>query len=168
MVERLEGAEPGPDKLLTIIRIQTEVAQVGPDLEQVMNLVARRAQSLTGATGAAVELVEGSRMVYHAATGTASAQLGMGLERAGSLSGLCVDQGIALTCDDAETDPRVDREACRRVGLRSMIVVPLLHEGRALGVLKVLSAAPDAFNDSQVELLGLMAELIAAAMHHAR
>lgn len=168
MVERLEGAEPGPDKLLTIIRIQTEIAQLGPDLEQVMTLVARRAQSLTGATGAAVELVEGARMVYRAATGTASPQLGLGLERDGSLSGLCVDQGIPLVCDDAETDPRVDREACRRVGLRSMIVVPLFHAGRAIGVLKVLSAAPDGFTDGHVELLGLMAELIAAAMHHAR
>lgn len=168
MVERLDGPAPEPDRLLAIIRIQTEIAQLGPDLDRVMALVARRAQSLTGGTGAAVELVEGDRMVYRAATGTASSQLGLALGRAGSLSGLAVDQGIALCCDDAETDPRVDLDACRRVGLRSMIVVPLLHDGGAVGVLKVLSAAPNAFTDSHVELLGLMADLIAATMHHAR
>lgn len=168
MVEHLDGAEPGSEKLLTLLRIQTEIAQLGPDLDGVISLVARRAQSLTGATGAAVELVEGDQMVYRAATGTAAPQLGLSLDRTGSLSGLCVAQGIALCCDDAELDPRVDRDACRRVGLRSMIVVPLLHGGIAVGALKVLSPVPAAFTDSHAELLALMADLIAAAMHHAR
>jgi len=44
-----------------------------------------------------------------------------------------------LRCDDTESDPRVNREACRKIGLRSMVVVPLYHNGGPVGVLKVLS-----------------------------
>ena len=53
--------------------------------------------------------------------------LGLRLARKGSLSGLCVQTGDILRCEDSEIDPRVDREACRRVGLRSMVVTPLKH-----------------------------------------
>lgn len=167
MVERLDGPSPDAEQLLAVIGIQTEIAQLGRDLDGVMTLVARRAQALTGATGAAVELAEGDAMVYRAATGIAAPQLGLRIARDGSLSGLCVREGIPLACDDSERDPRVDRESCRKVGLRSMIVVPLGHHGEVVGVLKVLSPVPNAFTDSQIALLGLMADLIAAAMYHA-
>jgi signal transduction histidine kinase len=61
----------------------------------------------------------------------------------------------------------VDREACRKVGLRSMIVVPLHHNGRAVGVLKVLSTGPSAFAERDARALQLMAGLIGAAMSNA-
>ena len=72
-----------------------------------------------------------------------------------------------LTCDDSETDPRVDKEACRLVGLRSMIVVPLRHEAEVVGVLKVFSPDPRNFDDADMEILGLMSDLIASAMFNA-
>ena len=56
-----------------------------------------------------------------------------------SLSGLCIAQNTTLYCKDSETDERVDREACRRVGLRSMAVVPLIHCDEPIGVLKIYS-----------------------------
>ena len=114
-------------RLLEVIRMQTEIAKLGMDLGGVMALVAERAQRLTGAFGAAVELAEEDDMVYRAASGAAELHLGMRLKRSSSLSGRCIHEEIALQCDDSDTDPRVDREACRLIGLRSMIVVPL-HE----------------------------------------
>ncbi|CDG80983.1 sensor domain-containing diguanylate cyclase [Janthinobacterium agaricidamnosum] len=160
-------SSPSAATLLEIIRIQTEIAKAGLDLADVMALVARRAQFLTGAAGAVVELAEGEQMVYRAACGIAEPQLGLRLQQRGSLSGLCVEQGKILHCTDSETDPRVDREACRKVGLRSMILVPLHHLDVTVGALKVLSPLPCAFNDGDIEVLGLMSELIAAAMFHA-
>jgi diguanylate cyclase (GGDEF)-like protein len=61
----------------------------------------------------------------------------------------------------------VDREACRLVGLRSMVVEPLIHNGSAVGALKVFSSRPSAFGEGDVRVLGLMSDLIAAAMFHA-
>jgi diguanylate cyclase (GGDEF)-like protein len=129
--------------------------------------VAERAQFITGATGAVVELAEGDDMVYRAVAGAAANLLGLRLQRKNSLSGQCVDSGTTLRCDDSETDARVDRDACRKVGLRSMIVVPLIHLGAAAGVLKVFSPRSHAFGAGDIRLLGLMSELIAAAMYHA-
>lgn len=154
--------------LLDIIKVQTEIVQMGLDLGGVMAVVAQHAQRLTNAAGAVVELAEGEEMVYRAATGTAASELGLRLKRQGSLSGLCVAEGQPLRCDDAETDERVDREACRRVGLRSMIVVPLKHaEVVVVGVLKVFAPNPHAFSAADIQILEIMSDLIAAAMFHA-
>jgi diguanylate cyclase (GGDEF)-like protein len=72
-----------------------------------------------------------------------------------------------LRCDDSETDCRVDLEACRKVGLRSMVVVPLRHQDTVVGVLKVMSERVGAFDDADLNLLGLMSDMIAASMFHA-
>ncbi|MFC5568792.1 diguanylate cyclase domain-containing protein [Lysobacter yangpyeongensis] len=150
-----------------MIQAQTEIARLGVDLGGVMALAAERAQALTHAAGAAIELVEADDLVYGASCGIAEMHLGLRLARGRSLSGLCVEHGRAFRCEDSETDPRTDTEACRRVGLRSMIVVPLRHHERVVGVLKVLSPEPSAFDDEDQHVLGLIAELIAAAMFHA-
>lgn len=155
------------EKLKQVIATQAAIARLGFDLGGVMDLVAEHTLSLLGADGAVIELAEGEEMVYRAASGTASSSLGMRIRREGSLSGRCVSEGKALLCEDAETDPRVDRAACRRVGLRSMVVLPLLHDEHTVGVLKAMSARPGAFTEEDTALLGLMGEAVASAMFHA-
>lgn len=166
-MDETRQSQPGDAQLLAVIRTQTEIARLGLDLNGVMALVAERAQLITGATGAVVELADGDDMVYRAVAGVASRMLGLRLSRKNSLSGLCVELASTLRCEDSETDARVDREACRKVGLRSMIVVPLIHNGDAVGAMKVFSSVPAAFGEGEVQTLGLMSELIAAAMYHA-
>lgn len=161
------GAAADQEILVEMIRAQTEIAKLGLDLGGVMNFVADRVRELTSAGGAIVELAEGADMVYRAASGMAESQLGLRLTREGSLSGLCVTLGEVLRCDDSETDPRVNTMACRQVGLRSMVVAPLSHNGTTVGVLKIASPKPGAFAEPHVRILELMSELIAAAMFHA-
>ena len=155
------------EKLKQVIAAQADIARMGYDLGGVMSLVAERTLDLAGADGAVIELAEGDQMVYRAAAGIAARSLGMRISRHGSLSGLCVEQGKALLCEDSETDPRVDREACRRVGLRSMLVLPLLHDGHTVGVLKAMSDQVDGFTDAHAELLGLLVDAVTASMFHA-
>lgn len=167
-MEKPNGATAlGSNVLLEIIRTQTEVAKVGFDLGQVITLVAGRSQQLTNAAGAVVELAEDGDMVYRAVSGIADRQLGLRLKQQGSLSGACMRERRILKCVDSETDDRVDREACRRVGLRSMVVVPLSHLDSVVGVIKVVSAKVDAFSDEDIQVLNLMSDLIAASMFHA-
>ncbi len=154
-------------RLLEVIKTQTEVAKLGLDLGAVMALVTERSQQLTRAVGAVLELAEGDEMVYRAASGTAQRFLGLRLARASSLSGQCVLEGHPLRCNDSEDDARVDREACRRVGLRSMVVVPLRHHETVVGVLKVMSNRVSGFDEDDLKILGLMSDLIAASMFHA-
>lgn len=154
------------ERLLSIIRLQTEIAKLGLDLFSVMATAASGVQNLTNADAAAVETAEGDEMVYRACSGAAGSLLGLRLKIQGSLSGLCVTKGVALRCDDSETDSRVDIAACRKVGVGSMIVTPLLHGKEVIGVLKVWCRKPNSFDDSDMEIVGLVSELIAASMFH--
>ena len=72
-----------------------------------------------------------------------------------------------LRADDTETDPRVHREACRALGIRSMLVLPLLAEGRGIGVIKVAHPEPGAFGERAEHTLALLAGLMAAALRDA-
>jgi diguanylate cyclase (GGDEF)-like protein len=167
MANKDEPTDPDSNVLIEIIAAQSEIAKLGLDLGGVMEFVAERVQKLTHAESSVVEIAEDDEMVYRAATGMAKAQLGLRLMRKGSLSGLCVDKGQVLKCIDSETDPRVDREACRRVGLRSMVVAPLGHGETIVGALKIMSSKLNAFADKDIRILELMSELIAASMYFA-
>ena len=163
----LSGSMPSPQRLMDIIKTQTEIAKTGLDLSKIMDLVAQRAHGLTGGTGSVVELSEGEDMVYRATSGSAAHFLGFRMQREGSISGLCMSSVSALMCNDSENDPRVNTEACRRVGARSMILVPLTSGTQVVGVLKVLSDQPNVFCSSELMTLQLMSELIGAAISNA-
>jgi len=160
-------AMPSSQQLLQVIRIQTEIAKLGLDLGGVMQFIVEQTLPLIDADGAAIELAEGGEMVYRAAAGIASPQLGLRLNLDTSLSGLCVIKGEVLSCADSEIDPRVDRLACQKVGLRSMIVMPLMHKGVTVGVLKAMSKQADKFSEADIRLLSMLSEVVAAAMYFA-
>jgi diguanylate cyclase (GGDEF)-like protein len=157
----------GDERLLAIIRTQTEIAASDLNLLATMQLIAERSQELTRASGAVIEIAEGDEMVYEVTTGDATPYLGMRLKQDASLSGLCVAEGRLLRSDDTCEDQRVDTEACQRVNAAAMICVPLLHRREVVGVLKVYSAVAHNFSDDDVEALELLTDLIAAHISHA-
>jgi diguanylate cyclase (GGDEF)-like protein len=160
-------SEPSREHLRAIIQTQTEIAASDLDLDSIMELIAARAQELTGATAGVVEIADGGEMVYRVTTGEATPFLGVRLKKATSLSGLCVTESRVLRSDDTAGDPRVDAVACKRVNARSMLCVPLVHQAQPVGVLKVYSPVPNAFDTGDVETLELLSDLIAAHMSHA-
>jgi len=155
-------------RVLAIIETQNASASASLALDGVMALVASRAQEITGAAAGVVELLEGEEMVHHAVSGAAAPFVGVrSAVKKASLSGLCLLQNEVLVCDNAEDDPRVDREACMRVGARSMLCVPLVHSKQAVGVLKVYDPNASAFGDDDVTTLRVLSGIIATAMAHA-
>ena len=155
------------DTLLAVIAVQQEIVQADLSLDGVMNVVADAAARLTTSDAAVVELLEGDEMVYRAAAGAATPHVGLRLDAAHSLSGLCVTLDQTLVCNDCEVDERVDRQACRVVGARSMLVTPLRHRSTPLGVLKVYSSRCAAFDAVAADTLQLLVGIIAASMHRA-
>ena len=155
-------------RLQTVIETQNAINGASLDPTGVMQLVTERAARLTGAQAAVVELAEGDEMVYRAATGTAESHVGLRLRIDGSLSGLCVRTGEVLQCDDTGSDPRVDADACRRIGAGSMVVAPLICESDAVGVLKVVATQPHGFDDEDVEILRMLAGVIASSIRRAQ
>lgn len=153
---------------MAIVAAQTEIVASGLELNAVMDLVCREARKLTRADGAVLEISQGDEMSYRAAAGSAVAYLGQSPKQLGSLSGACLAAGRALRCDDCTVDERVDREACARAGVAAMLCVPLVHQGRTLGVLKVVAGQVRAFDDRDETTLNLLSGLIAAQLLHAQ
>src|SRR5271168_3381414 len=94
-------------------------------LDEVLQLVAERALAITGADGVAVALAEGDAIVCRASAGTIAPDAGVRLDPNSGFSGECLVSGSIVRCDDAETDSRVNLLACRGLGVRSMLAVPL-------------------------------------------
>lgn len=151
-------------RLQRIIDTQTAFVQSRLDLAGFMQMTVDTLQELTEARGAVIELVDGEWMVYRCASGLVAEHVGLRLRRDGSLSGMCIREMRSLRCEDSETDPRVDREACRCVGVRSMICAPLFRDGAPIGVLKVMSDHVDAFDAEDAQTLDLLAGVLGAAL----
>jgi diguanylate cyclase len=150
--------------LAEVVATQNAISTSDFELDAVMSEIVTQTRRLTRADGAVVEMVEGDEMVYRAVAGSSEPHLGLRLKIATSLSGLCVSSGEIVLCDDSETDPRVDREATRKVGARSMVVVPLRHRDEVAGVLKVSSRQPSAFGERELRVLQMMADVLGSAI----
>ena len=129
-------------------------------------VIAQRAQAFTNASGAAIALSEGNvdEIVCRARSGSSAPDVGVTLRVEGSFTGLCIQSGKELRCDDAETDTRVDTVAIRALGIRSMVVTPVKDDNKVVGVLAVFAATPHAFTITHVAVLKTMADQISALL----
>ena len=155
-------------RLAAVVATQQEVLAAISDLDKVMTLVVERTPEATNGDGAVIEVVEGDDLVYRAASGAAKNQAGLRLSLSKSLSGLAVREKTLMRCDNTETDLRVDAAACRTMGIRSMVIAPLLEGNVAVGALKTFSQEAQAFSDLDVYVLQLLAGMTSAALLHAR
>jgi len=106
--------------------------------------------------------------VCRASSGPDAPPVGARLQVGSGFSGECVKTGRLLRCDDTEADPRVDRENCRALGIRSMVAAPLRDAEKVIGILDVFSAQPDVFSEADGKALQHLADTIAAAFHRAQ
>jgi diguanylate cyclase (GGDEF)-like protein/PAS domain S-box-containing protein len=166
LLERI--AREDTERIGRVVAAQTAIAGGSGELVATLDLVAHEACAIVGGDGAVVELPDGEDMVYRAGAGAGAAHLGTRIGIAGSLSGSVLRTGESAFCLDASVDPRVDQAACARIGVGSMVVVALLHDGTAIGVLKVYANAAHAFADRDVQTLELLAGLAAATVHRAQ
>lgn len=155
------------ERLSAITAVQQEMAAAAPDQDGIMKLAASRAQQLTGADGAFIEVVEGDEIVFRAASGANASQFGVRLRMGVSFSAMAIRNDEILRCHDTELDPRVNCEECRTAGIRSMVVVPLRHQYNSMGALRVFSSRPNAFGEAEVQSLQLVTHFMSAAINQA-
>lgn len=125
-------------------------------LDLVLNQIVEQACLATGATGSAIALTRDGEMVCRATTGRTAPDLGVRLDNAG-FSAECLRVGTLQRCDDTETDPRVDAAACRLLGVRSILVVPLWYWGEFMGIFEIFSPRPNAFGERDEQTLQALA-----------
>ncbi|WP_413294287.1 CHASE3 domain-containing protein [Bdellovibrio sp. HCB185ZH] len=158
------------DLLTEVITIQNDIASSSLDMKSMLSKVVKLSMHLTRSDGAIIEELdlESGDLIYKHAAGAAVMYLGMRVQSRSSFSGLCIREGRPLICHDSEEDARVDREACRRVHARSMIVVPLYYGDKLLGVLKNYSDRPHFYSEEAFEALTLVSRMLSSSLGQAK
>jgi hypothetical protein len=100
-------------------------------------------------------------MRCRAKIGAAVPDVGTPLYSSIGLSGLCLQTGEVQLSNDTNVDSRVDLKACKKLGIRSLLVLPLQANTAVLGVLELASVNANAFNPIEVaRMSGLADELL--------
>jgi TonB family protein len=151
------------DAAVVLATLRQVVAAGTEQTETIMGSIAEAARSLSGATGAAIAMPRGDGVECVGRSGEAAPELGARLNVDSGISGECLRTGRILRCDDASRDFHVDAEVCRRLGLQSIVAVPLRGKHGRVGVLEAFSIRPYAFDDGDTDMLGRLAELAETA-----
>lgn len=136
----------------------------GPLPNDALQRMAESVRAVTEASGVAIALARGAEMVCVASTGNCAIEVGAGIDLDRGLTAKCVRTGEVQSCADSEKEPGVNREACRELGVRSMVMFPLRRRRQAVtGVLSVFAERPAHFTLRNLRFLEFMAGLVLEA-----
>jgi TonB family protein len=142
--------------------LSTELA-----LEIVLNEVVEQACLTTGATGAAIALERDGEMVCRASSGATAPTLGSRMDAASGLSGESIRTRRTQRCEDVLADSRVDLEASQRLGVRSVMVMPLIRGDAVVGLFELFSSLPSAFGERDELTLNALAFRVLSSLERA-
>ena len=157
-----------PDPVSDVDRIAKKLAAfAGEDVAQdlaldlVLNEAVEQARKATGATGAAIALIRDGEMICRATTGKNAPDLGVRVDMTAGLPAASLLTGNIQQCSDTEQGGLVNAEVCRRLGVRSMVIAPLINGSGPFGILQVFSSEPHVFGQHEIETLEILAKKIA-------
>jgi K+-sensing histidine kinase KdpD len=155
---------------LHALQLITDAALTHLRLDDLLDELFRRMDDIMGVDAAAILLLDadGRTLVSRASHGTGTTgdrQLRIPVGE-GVLGRIAAERRAAMVEDVPRGDPAAP--FLRAAGVRSLLGVPLLVEGRVTGVLYVGTARPRRFTEEDARLLGLVADRAALAVDHAR
>jgi TonB family protein len=148
-----------PDSMAVIDVIRQSAEDGTRSTDSILVAIADAARALGGAEGTAIALRTNDLIVCRARSGDMAPPLGVPLNTDSGISGESLRTASTLVCEDTRTDERVDAEACRSLGIRSLVVVPLRRHMGMIGILEAFSARPRAFQKEQIDALRSLAEI---------
>ncbi len=155
---------PMPDRsgmLSPLEAVRREIREIGDEyVDAVLQVITESALSLTGASGAALAFRTDDKMICRARAGEPAPPLGTPVDAQEGLSGECVRTGLLVCCPDMENDRRVDPEVGRRLGIGSLIAVPIVSDFRVVGLLEVFSPRLRGFTKDHETVLDRLAAMI--------
>ena len=151
------------DRHVALVALQGAIGAAAGDLDAILAaVVAAALRTVPDSEGAVVEMLEGTELVYAAVAGRLASFQGLRIPVGNSLSGRSLRQVRTLTTGDAEADARIDPVLARQLGIRSMVVTPIMRLGEAVGVLKVQSGRVSAFSAHDIRSVEQLAAAVAA------
>ena len=161
------------------LRALSEVSQAVNstlDLEQVLeSIVARATQLSSSDSGAVYEYDEETqelrlRATYGLASDVVDTLLAKSLRLGEGATGRAAQQGVPVEVADVSTTtfPGMLRDILDRSGIRSVLAVPMLREGRVIGSFTVSRRTVGSFPAEVIELLQTFAAQSSLAIQNAR
>jgi PAS domain S-box-containing protein len=155
---------------LESVQIITEAALSHTSIDELLDEMLTRIRAVLYVDTVAILLVEerGEELFAWAAKGLEEeVEQGLRLPVGRGFAGRIVAAGHPIIIDDLD---RADvlNPLLREKGLKSLLGVPLLIEGRVIGVIHIGTLHPRRFNEEDTRLLQLIADRIALAIDHAR
>src|SRR6476469_3449163 len=144
----------------------TPALNAAEKLDRILDALAARALHATGATSVAIGLIREDKVVCRATAGLPFSKVGDSINGETGLTGMAIRRQMSQWSNDTESDPRVDIEACRHFGIRSIIVVPIHDRDAVIGISAIFSVNPDAFSLADVNGVKGLAETITKAIEH--
>ncbi len=169
-----EGSAAATDEVIRLEDVQrvTESALAYLDLDDLLKELLDRVTDILDADTAAVLLVEegGRTLAARAAKGLEEeVERGFRLPVGRGFAGRVAFTREPVVVDDLEASPiQPVNPLFREKGVRSLLGVPLVVEGEVIGVLHVGSLTKREFQESDIELLQLVADRVALSIERSR
>jgi hypothetical protein len=140
----------GRTEIPSLETVRSEILEIGDNFDAILQLIARSALTLTGASGTALAFLTADKMICRARAGEPGPPLGAPVDTREGLSGECVRSGLLVSCEDTNSD----------LGIGSLMAAPIVSNFEVVGLLEVLSPYPRAFTETHVTVLQRLAEMI--------
>ncbi len=146
-----------------LIKLHEDVAAALPSRAAVASIISEFARRQTRAGGSSIETLGDNEIACESASGLLAPLTGTREPRAGTLSSASADLDSPLLCDTVHDLEPAERSLCARLGVASLIVVPVVISDAETIVIKVASAQPGAFGDADIQTLKLAASNLRTA-----
>lgn len=155
--------------LAQIVETQHQIQLKHLELNEALSAVAERITEIAHAGGAAVGIVNENekKVTYRAIAGAMTPPLGAEVAIDKALSAASIKTGHVIRCQHVNSEFLIDPEECRRRRIRSLISVPIYHEGGIAGALELYYSKAEAGSEQDVHSCQLMAGLITEALARA-
>ena len=154
-------------RLSAIIDTQKVINNADLDASKILELVVNRIPDVIGVDGAQIEIFEGKKLFVRATSELLQSNLGTEIDLRRSLSGTCAAENRPMISNNALSDARTSQINNVKFGTKSLLITPLEHQGKMVGLIKVVSKKQDAFNDSHASALSLLGSTVASALTQA-
>ncbi|MDX1377482.1 MAG: PAS domain S-box protein, partial [Anaerolineales bacterium] len=174
--EAKEAAESRAGELSAINRVAEKVSH-SLDLKEILQAVCRELTTIFAIRNAGVGLLTSDKknleiVAFHAIDPQEKSALGMILPVEGNSSSMeVIKDKKTIVIQDAQSDPRTSSiaEISKTRGTRSIMIVPLLARGEAIGTIGMPAKDPrHIFTEYEIELAETIASQIAAAVDNAQ
>jgi signal transduction histidine kinase len=157
------------DEIETLFAVGQAIAS-RLDPNAVLQLIADEARRLTSSRAAVAFLLEGDELQLCVLSGEDILDVSVGyrLPVADSLTGLTFELRQPLRVADAQSDPRPYADLVQRMGMRSLMVVPLISGSRPIGSISVANKIAGTFGLEDERVLTMLASAAVIALENAR